>query len=180
MEVKEKTVINQSGEVLEHTKELINYKKIQNQEPDFIKLYLADICYFADLKPSQTNFLTNILSFSFFDKINKRLAVNLDKTTKTDIKFLMKYKNMQSIDNLIADLVKGKILYRDTRYGTRSARYLLNPYFFGKYDWKDIANIRLTVDYDDIRGKTFQTHFITKAEKEKEDQEEKFARQLQI
>ena len=179
MEVKEKTVINQSGEVLEHTKEVINYKKIQNQEPDFIKLYLADICYLADLKQAQNKFLNILIKFSYFEPVNKRLSIILNRPNKIRIQKILEYKNLRSIENLITELVKGKILYHDTEYGERTSAYYFNPYLFGKYEWKDIAKVRLTVDYDDINGKTFYSHFTTKTEMEKEDQEEKFARQLQ-
>ena len=31
------------------------------------------------------------------------------------------------------------------------------PYLFGKGDWQDISRLRLEVNYDDIKGKTFKT-----------------------
>lgn len=47
---------------------------------------------------------------------------------------------------------KGKILYR---VGTGA--YNFNPYLFGKGDWQDVSRLRLEVNYDDIKGKTFKT-----------------------
>lgn len=35
--------------------------------------------------------------------------------------------------------------------------YTLNPYLFGKGDWQDISRLRLEINYDDIKGKTFKT-----------------------
>lgn len=31
------------------------------------------------------------------------------------------------------------------------------PYLFGKGDWQDVSRLRLEVNYDDIKGKTFKT-----------------------
>lgn len=33
----------------------------------------------------------------------------------------------------------------------------VNPYLFGKGDWQDVSRLRLEVNYDDIKGKTFKT-----------------------
>lgn len=35
--------------------------------------------------------------------------------------------------------------------------YNFNPYLFGKGDWQDIGRLRLEINYDDIKGKTFKT-----------------------
>ena len=35
--------------------------------------------------------------------------------------------------------------------------YNFNPYLFGKGDWQDISRLRLEINYDDIKGKTFKT-----------------------
>lgn len=56
------------------------------------------------------------------------------------------------VSNAITELVKGKILYR---VGTGA--YNFNPYLFGKGDWQDVSRLRLEVNYDDIKGKTFKT-----------------------
>lgn len=62
-------------------------------------------------------------------------------------------KNNRSINNALSDLVKGKILYR-----IETGVYNFNPYLFGKGDWQDIARLRLDINYDDIKGKTFKTN----------------------
>ena len=59
---------------------------------------------------------------------------------------------MSSINNAITDFVKGKILYR-----VDVGMYNFNPFLFGKGDWQDISRLRLEVNYDDIKGKTFKT-----------------------
>lgn len=36
--------------------------------------------------------------------------------------------------------------------------YRFNPYLFGKGDWQDISRLRLDINYDEIRGRTFKTN----------------------
>ena len=36
--------------------------------------------------------------------------------------------------------------------------YRFNPYFFGKGDWQDISRLRLEINYDEIKGRTFKSN----------------------
>ena len=79
------------------------------------------------------------------------MQVIVNSYVKNCIKDSLGLKNVGSISNAITDLVKGKILYR---VGTGA--YNFNPYLFGKGDWQDIARLRLEVNYDDIKRKSFR------------------------
>ena len=72
------------------------------------------------------------------------------------------YTNVRSLNNDLTKLVKGCII---KRLGTGT--YQLNPHIFGKGEWKDIESIQATWDYNDIKGKTFNTVFSYYDKKEK-------------
>lgn len=63
----------------------------------------------------------------------------------------MGWKRVSSFDNALQKLLAGKILYRVDR-----SIYRFNPYFFGKGDWQDISRLRLDINYDEIKGRTFK------------------------
>ena len=37
--------------------------------------------------------------------------------------------------------------------------YQFNPYLFGRGNWSDIAKLRLSVKYDEDKGRTFESQF---------------------
>lgn len=80
------------------------------------------------------------------------MVIFINGYVKANIVQALSLKTTQSIDNAITKLVKGNILKRISR-GT----YRANPYLFGKGDWQDIARLRLEINYDEIKGRTFKT-----------------------
>ena len=79
------------------------------------------------------------------------MEVIVNSALKRRIAKELNFKNIGSISNAITDLVKGKILIRKD-----VGIYQFNSYLFGKGDWQDIARLRLEIDYDDIKGRTFK------------------------
>lgn len=63
------------------------------------------------------------------------------------------WKTVASLDNALQKLLAGKIIYRVDR-----SMYRFNSYLFGKGDWQDISRLRLEINYDDIKGRTFKTN----------------------
>lgn len=63
------------------------------------------------------------------------------------------WKTVASLDNALQKLLAGKIIYRVDR-----SMYRFNSYLFGKGDWQDISRLRLDINYDEIRGRTFKTN----------------------
>ncbi len=59
----------------------------------------------------------------------------------------------------MGDLTKGDLLYRIAR-----GMYRVNPNFFGKGDWQDIARLRLEIIFD-ANGKTIMGEIEKKAKK---------------
>lgn len=120
-------------------------------EPPFIKLYLQDVLYLSDIPKSHENILFELLKRASYAGDEYGMTVTLSSGLKQIIAKTLGIKNVRSINNALSELVKGKILFR-----VATGVYQFNSYFFGKGDWQDIARLRLEIDYDAIKGKTFR------------------------
>lgn len=148
-------VDGQTGEVLqEETHTQVASKTIHGAEPPYIKLYLQDMLYMSDLPKSYSGLVYTMLKRSSYANDEEGLCVTLAQYTKEKILKECGWDKMQSLNNALNKLVKGNVI---KRLGT--GVYQFNPYLFGRGEWKDIDNIRLTWNYDAIKGKTFSTSF---------------------
>lgn len=132
-------------------------------EPPFIKLYLQDVLYIADMPKSHENILFELLKRATYAGDEYGMTVTLSAGLKQMMAKTLQIKNVRSINNALSDLVKGEILFR-----IATGVYQFNPYLFGKGDWQDISRLRLEVSYDNIRGKTFKTVCEFKDEQKKQ------------
>lgn len=121
-------------------------------EPPFIKMYLNDIVYLSDLPKSYGSILYELFKYMTYAGEKDGMIIFVNGYVKENISRVLELKNTQSIDNAISKMVKGNILKRISR-GT----YRANPYLFGKGDWQDIARLRLEINYDEIKGRTFKS-----------------------
>lgn len=149
-----------TGEVIkrEHTEET-GLKIIHKQEPSYIKLYLDDVLYLHDIPKGLSSLMYELLKRATYANEDEALCVGLNSYLKEKICEKLGYKNNRTLDNYIYKLKKGKVI-KEIGYNT----YQFNPYLFGKGEWKDIENIRMTWDYNEIKGKTFSTSFTYKTE----------------
>ena len=145
----ETSVINDKGELVSKR---ANKTLSWGAEPSYIKLYLQDILYLSDIPNKHTQVLYELLKRSTYAGDKDGMQVIVNSYVNNCIKDKLGLKNVGSISNAITELVKGKILYR---VGTGA--YNFNPYLFGQGDWQDVSRLRLEVNYDDIKGKTFKT-----------------------
>ena len=145
----ETLVINEQGELVSKR---ANRTLSWGSEPAFIKLYLQDVLYLSDMPKHHENILYELLKRSTYAGEKDGMQVCLSAGIKRIISKELGLKNDRSINNALSDLVKGKILYR-----VETGVYNFNPWLFGKGDWQDISRLRLEVNYDDIKGKTFKT-----------------------
>lgn len=145
----ETSVINEHGEIVSKR---ANQTLSWGTEPSFIKLYLQDVLYLSDMPTKHSAILYELLKRSTYAGDKDGMQVIVNASLKRRIQDTLGFKNISSVNNAITDLVKGKILYR-----ADVGMYNFNPYLFGKGDWQDISRLRLEVNYDDIRGKTFKT-----------------------
>jgi len=159
-------VVDEDGVII-HQEQSVGTRTIYKQEPPYIKLYLEDILYMADM-PKSLSGLTYALAkrATFADKDNG-LVIYLNTFLKQQICDECGYEVMQSLNNAINKLCKGNIIKR-----LGAGTYQLNPYLFGRGEWKDIDKIRTTWNYDAINGRTFSTAFTYKDEYNEEDNRE--------
>jgi len=141
-------IISETGEVIK-SKKLT--KSIVETEPSYVKMYLQDILYLAGAPKTDLKVLLALLRCLQYgenqvitnsimrEKIAKELGVS-EGTVK----------------NAITRLAKAKILV-PVRPKTRGV-YVLNPYLFGYAPWAQISEMRiqLQIEYDAIRGRTYQ------------------------
>nr|CRY97630.1 hypothetical protein [uncultured prokaryote] len=153
----ETSVLNEYGEIIERR---ANKTLSWGAEPIYIKLYLQDVLYLSDMPKHHEKVLFELLKRSTYAGEKNGMQVSLSAGIKRIISKELGLKNNRSINNVLSDLVHGKILYR-----IETGVYNFNPYLFGKGDWQDIARLRLEINYDEIKGKTFKTVCEYKKEK---------------
>jgi len=145
-------VDGQTGEVLsDESKEKKTTKTVHNNEPPYIKIYITDMLYLSDMPTSLNSLMYSLLKRAKY--ANEGLRVDLSGLIKKEISKECGWTKIQTLDNALLKLTKGKILRR-----LGSGAYQFNPYLFGKGDWKDIDNIRVDWHYDEINGRTVQTY----------------------
>ncbi len=144
----ETMVIDEAGKIRSGR---VNRTLSWGAEPAFIKLYLQDVLYLSDVPKKHGQVLCELLKRATYAGEKDGMQVIINSYVKNCIKDNLGLKNVGSVSNAITDLVKGKVLYR---VGTGA--YNFNTYLFGKGDWQDIARLRLEINYDDIKGKTFR------------------------
>ena len=157
------TTIDSNGEVSSQTRSFtIQYP----QEPPFIKLYLHDVCYFQDMPRSYSNVLYELFKRMSYagdptgdedwekDTGSCGMIVYLNSEMKRSIMKNIGITSMQSLNNILTNLTKGKLLLNIGR-GT----FRLNPHLFGRGDWKNIVKLQMTLTYDDM-GRTYQTTIL--------------------
>lgn len=145
----EETIVTENGELVERrTNQTLSW----GAEPPYIKLYLQDILYLSDIPKSHENILFELLKRATYAGDAYGMTVTLSSGMKQIIAKKLGIKNVRSINNALSELVKGEILFR-----VATGVYQFNTYLFGKGDWQDIGRLRLEVNYDAIKGKTFRT-----------------------
>lgn len=129
-----------------------NHTLSWGNEPPYIKLYLQDILYLTDIPNKHESVLYQLLKRITYAGEENGMEVVVNSSLKRRIAKELGFKNIGSISNALTDLVKGKILIRKD-----VGIYQFNPYFFGKGDWQDISRLRLEINYDEIKGRTFKS-----------------------
>jgi hypothetical protein len=122
------TVVNEHGEVKEESKtRVINF----GTEDSYIKLYIKDICYLEGLQGKVSEVMFELCKYVSYGNIVLLPTGILNKIAK-DLGM-----KKQTLKNYIQDLKRQKVLIaKDIGY------FILNPYLFGKGEWKDIVNLR--------------------------------------
>lgn len=141
-------IISETGEVIKSKKMT---KSIIEAEPSYVKMYLQDILYLAGAPKTDLKVLLALLRCLQYGEnqvitnsiVREKIAKELGVSEGT-------------VKNAITRLAKAKILV-PVRPKTRGV-YVLNPYLFGYAPWAQISEMRiqLQIEYDAIRGRTYQ------------------------
>lgn len=126
-------------------------------EPDYVKLYLADIGMLSGL-PGATNPILHEL-LKLMDYKNR---IVLNASVKREIAKELNI-SVKTIDNALGALLKQNVLIRKD-----IGLFLGNPQLFGKGEWKNIRELRLTIHYTQ-KGKTISTEVFREGEAELND-----------
>ena len=137
------TVDRETGESLKtYTESVIP------REPDYVKLYLESITKLNDVQGWTDPVLYELLRLMNYRNeivlnaaIKKRIALEINISTRT-------------IDNALSMLVKKSIIFRED-----TGLYKGNPFLFGKGEWRDIRELRMTVVFNK-EGQSISTEVI--------------------
>lgn len=133
-ETTENIVNHETGEVTE-TKS-IKEKNI-SREPDYIKLYIADLIKLNDLPKSTSNILYSLLRNMTYD--NEIIIIaSLKRKISKELNI-----SVETINKAVQKLNKNGIITR-----IDSGLYSVNPYLFGRGSWNDIRELRMKVVYN--------------------------------
>lgn len=138
------------------------------QEPPYIKVYLENINYFMDMPCGLDKLLKGIFTMVTYADAVDPMCVDLSKHKKELLKDMIGWSSIQSVENGIQMLVKSKLIYRVARN-----TYRLNPFFFGKGDWKNISKLRHDVDYSEIHDHNVKS-WLNKNKKKEESEFERW------
>lgn len=140
----------------EATGELVETKNLQTSrvetEPDFVKLYIADIVRLKDLPKGCNPILHKLLEY-----MNYRNEIVINAYVKKTISDEIGMK-VNSIEHNLQALVESGIITR-----IAPGTYFVNPDLFGKGRWSEIRELRLMVKYD-AGGRTFHIEKDTQLE----------------
>jgi hypothetical protein len=141
----EKIVDGNSGEILDETSKVTNQFTVPfTAEPSYFKFYEDHISLLETCSKSEIFILFRLLKTMDYDN---RLSVSLGQ--KKDICRLMgKFTEggtepaVNAFNVAMFNLVKKNILTKIS-----SGYYLVNPYLFGKGNWKNVQKLRVKLTY---------------------------------
>ena len=123
-------------------------ESILPREPDFVKLYLESVTKLNDVQGWTDPILYELLKLMNYRNeivlnaaIKKRISAEIGISTRT-------------IDNALSMLVKKDIIFRED-----TGLYKGNPYLFGKGEWRDIRELRMTVVFNP-KGQSISTEVM--------------------
>lgn len=130
------TTDHQTGEIISTSR---SYATRVEQTPDFVMVFTNDIGFMSDISGGASKLLWGLLRF-----VDRNNEITLNKARKNEIADMVGIKSA-SIDALLTQLVKKNVLLKEAG---RLGIFTLNPYIFGKGQWKNISKLRTMIEYD--------------------------------
>jgi hypothetical protein len=141
-----KQTVNSDGELIEET----SLKSFNvHREPDFIKLYTADLLRIKDIPKGMNGVLIFLLK-----KMNYQNEVYVISHVKKEMELELGIKDI-TIKKSLEEFVCKKILTRKHK-----GVYIFDPFLFGRGAWEDVRKLRLTITYESGKAeKTIDAQF---------------------
>ena len=121
-------------------------------EEDYIKIYFDRMYYLSDLPSDCFRLLLLLLPHVNYAEdldsptVQYSLTIILNPDLKKRITKVMGYTKVDTVSNLITELCDGEILHRVSR-----SIYRLNPYIFGRGQYKNIVHLREDGEFPFVR-----------------------------
>ncbi len=163
-----KTILREEQIINEETGEILRTKtNVQfDREPDFVKLYLDCLGVFTNnngLDKSLNDMLLSVLKRMTYASDNQIVVLNA--YIKNNI-CEEAGKSLKRLNQAITIWVKEKILIRVGR-----GVYKINPFIFGRGDWRDISHLRATFDFKNGNVETIKDYQENNTENDKQDKQ---------
>lgn len=136
------TVNHETGEVTNQEK--ITHVTIET-EPNYVKLYINTLLAFKELPSTMNALLVELLSYMTYangEADSGGQLIIISGYVKQQIAAKLNFK-LNTVEHNITRLIKSGILKR-----LGSSTYQVNPYMFGKGEWKDIKAIQATFNFN--------------------------------
>lgn len=139
--------VNEDNEILNKETQ---YRTSYRVEDNYTKLYANETEFLIGMPMRCMNVLLLLIKES--DYANRGGFILLPSGVKEAMCKKLDMKRLSSFDNVLTELVKGKVLIREGR-----GIYRLNPFIFGKGAWTDVVDMR--EQYKELYEETHNKRF---------------------
>lgn len=130
-----------TGEIVSETKEIV---KMQEREPDYIKLYLDCVCTFKGLNKALSPILVAFCSYmTWADSKHVKQVIFMNKYTKDAVAKDVGV-TIDRVNQALRDITKADIFRKID--GSRGV-YEVNPFIIARGQWSDIKVLRANFDF---------------------------------
>lgn len=130
-----------TGEVISEVKEVV---KMQEKEPDYIKLYLDCVCTFKGLNKALSPILVAFCSYmTWADSKHEKQVIFMNKYTKNAVANDVGV-TIDRVNQALRDIAKSDIFRKIE--GSRGV-YEVNPFIIARGQWSDIKTLRANFDF---------------------------------
>lgn len=140
------TVIDENGVIKKETEKT---ESRVEREPDYVKVYLEDLLRITDIPKAGNAILMAIIKRMTWNTNDIVLIAPIKKQIAEELNI-----SLVTVSKAVESFTSKSILLRKDR-----GLYLVNPYFFGKGNWDDLQEIRLTVAYSKSGRMILKTDF---------------------
>lgn len=139
------TVIHTEGDKTVSKTVRQSYK--MDTEDSYVKVYLEGLDYIKDIPKDCFALLCKLMEYCTYaeptkaDGTNDSFHINIMTSRKRRLADELGYKNLNSISNLLTELVDGGVLFRLDK-----SCYRLNPWLFGRGEWSHMIAVRESAD----------------------------------